>query len=295
LKNIKSIWRKNRLPYYFITPVVVLILLVIFLPIIYALWLSTQKTDFTTPIGFIGLHNYINIFTDPDINFFNSLKSSLQFVVGSLAITVPFALILAVLLNKNIKYKAFFRSIFVLPWVISQVAAALIWSWLYNTNYGPLTYLLQVLGFKAIKFLGDPNYAMISVIFTNVWRTYPFAMILMLAALQSIPEELVEASRVDGANSLQIFFRVKLPLIQNVIMNIFILLSLLYFNTVTVILILTEGGPLNSTYVLALKTFKESFFYWKFSTGVTLGIIIFIINILISLLYIKILGRESDI
>lgn len=295
MKNIKSIWRKNRLPYYFITPVVVLILLVIFLPIIYALWLSTQKTDFTTPIAFIGLHNYINIFTDPDINFFNSLKSSLQFVVGSLAITIPFALILAVLLNKNIKYKAFFRSIFVLPWVISQVAAALIWSWLYNTNYGPLTYLLKVLGFKAIKFLGDPNYAMISVIFTNVWRTYPFAMILMLAALQSIPEELVEASRVDGANSLQIFFRVKLPLIQNVIMNVFILLSLLYFNTVTVILILTEGGPLNLTYTLALKTFKESFFYWRFSTGVTLGIIIFIINILISLLYIKILGRESDI
>lgn len=291
LEKIKSIWRKNMVPYYFTTPVVVLILLVIFLPIIYSLWLSTQKTDYANPIGFVGLQNYINVFTDP--NFIIHLKSSLKFVGGSLAIAVPFALMLAVLLTQNIKYQAFFRSIFILPWVISQVAAALTWGWLYNTNFGPFTYLLKVLGFKGIKFLGDPNYAMISLIFANVWRTYPFAMILMLAGLQSIPKELLEVARIDGANSLQIFFRIKLPLIQNVIMNICILLSLQYFNTVTIILILTGGGPLNLTNTFALRTFKESFIYWEFSTGVTFGIIIFIINILISLLFIKILRREA--
>lgn len=290
LEKIKAIWRKNSVPYYFTTPVVVLILSVIVLPIIYSFWLSTQKTDYVQPIGFVGLQNYIKIFTDPDIIM--HFKASLQFVGGSLAVVIPFAIMLAVLLTENIKYQAFFRSIFILPWVISQVATALTWSWLYNTNFGPFTYLLKILGFEGIKYLGDPNYAMMSVIVANAWRTYPFALILIIAGLQSIPEQLLEAAKVDGANELQIFFRVKLPLIQDTLMNICILLSLLYFNTVTLILILTEGGPLNLTNTLALRTFKESFVYWEFSTGVTFGIIIFIINILFSLLYIKIIKRD---
>ena len=174
-----------------------------------------------------------------------------------------------------------------------MAVTALLWGWIYNPLYGPINYLLSVLGGGEIDFLGDPKIAMVSLILSNVWRTYPLAMVLLLAALQTIPLGLYEAAHVDGATRIQIFRYITLPMIQPTILITIIMLSSHYFNMVTQILFLTDGAPLGKTEVLSLRLFHELFISWKVGLAASIGILIVIFNVLFTLLYIKFLRREE--
>lgn len=285
-----SLLGRHAQAYSFLLPAVLLVALVSFYPIAYAGYLSLFKTRFLERVAFTGLGNYHSLLVDPVA--WHNLVLSLFYVFGSLGVVLPFGLGVAILLNQPVPFRSIFRTIIILPWAVSQTIIALLWGWILNPDFGPGIYLLEVLGFGKIALLSDPRFALLVLIGVNAWGSYPMAVTLLLAALQTIPPELVDASTVDGASRWQHFTRITLPLIRPTILVTTILLSLHNFNMVTLVFILTGGGPLASTEVLSLRAFNEAFQFWRVGYATTIGIMIFVFNIIFSLLYIRVLRQE---
>jgi multiple sugar transport system permease protein len=284
-------WAQVAVPYFFLSPAILLVLLISFYPILYAITLSLHATDYMVMGRFVGLGNFLRAAVDLRVH--NSILASFGYVFGSLALVVPVGLGLALILNRPIRFRGFFRTILIFPWIVSQTVTAMLWSWLLNPNFGPVNHVISALGFARVMFVANPDLAMKTLVAANVWQSYPYAMILCLAALQTIPHELYEAARIDGASPRKCFRYVTLPMISNVLMVIVIMCTLHYFNMVTLMYILTGGGPVYRTETLSLKVFLEAFSHWDMSLASTLGILIFAFNVIFSLLYIKLLRREA--
>jgi multiple sugar transport system permease protein len=282
---------KKALPYLLIIPSVVLILSTIIYPVFYAFTKSLHLTRYMETIRFVGLANYLRFFSSPQ-NLRNILNSFV-YVLGSLALTMPLALSLAILVRQRFRFRFLVRSVLITPWVISQTIVAMLWMWLLNPYYGPINAILQKFGLLSVDFLGTTQLAMPSLIAINVWRSYPLAMILLLAALQSIPEEIYEAAAVDGASAFTILWRVTLPMIKPTILITLILLTFEYFNMVTLIFVLTGGGPADVTTTLSLRVFREAFINWNIGFASAVGIIIFIVNAIFATCYFRLFRTES--
>ena len=287
----RGFWGRHAQAYLFMLPAIALAAGVSLYPILYAFYLSLFRTRYLQRVAFIGFGNYAHLLADPA--FWHNLAYSLTYVFGSLVVVLPFSLGVAVLLNQPVKCRAVFRALIILPWVVSQTIIALLWGWLLNADFGPGIYILEVLGVGKVSVFGETRFALLTLIGVNVWGSYPMAVILLLAALQTIPSELKEAARVDGASRWQHFVHITLPLVQPTLLVATIMLTLLYFNMVTLILILTGGGPLGATEVLSLRAFKEGFDFWHVGYAATLGIVIFLFNVVFSLLYIRLLRQEA--
>lgn len=276
----------------FVGPATVLILLVSVYPVIDAAILSMFETRYAVKEKFVALANFTALLRDPGV--LNAAVNSAIFTFGSLALVLPLSLAIALLLNAEVPFRKTVRTVVILPWVMSQTIVALLWAWLANADFGPLTYVIEMLtGFKP-ALLAFPSQSMATLIVVNVWATYPQATLLLLAALQTIPRELYEASRIDGAGPLMSFRYVTLPQIKPTFLVVMIQLTLLYFNLVTLIYVLTGGGPLQGTETLALKVLKVSFEDWNLGRGAALGLIITLINLVCSLFYVRIMRDTRD-
>jgi multiple sugar transport system permease protein len=271
--------------YAFMAPALLLVLLVSFYPIVVAMQWSVYETEYVKTVNYVGFDNFVSIFKDQ--NGIANIKNSFVYVFGSILIVIPLSTLLAVLLNMKIKFRVFFRTAIILPWVISQTVTALLWKWLINANYGPVSYIFEQLGFDKVDFLSTTTGANIALIFANVWNTFPIAVVLILAALQTISSELYEAGRVDGATGWKSFSRITLPLIKPTILVTLIMLSLEYFNMVTLIYVFTGGGPFSATETLSLRAFKEGFEYWNIGLGSAFSVLLFAFNIVLSLVYVR--------
>ena len=284
--------RKNNLAYFLMLPSLLFVLAVTVYPIIFALDFSLYSADLVDKIEFIGLDNYREMLADKTI--WGNLLSSFFFVFGSILLSVFFGLVLALILTGRIWMRPFFRAIILVPWATSFLITAMLWKWLMNTEYGPVTPFLLSVGLPKLNFLGR-GYGMLTLIFCNVWRSVPFAMIIMLAALQTIPENLYKASNIDGASWWMTLRRVTLPLIRPNIMVCVILLSLMYFNIITLPLILTGGGPSRSTEIISLRLYYEAFEFYNTGFASAMAIFIFVINVILTLAYIWALKRKQRI
>ncbi|GAB2746654.1 sugar ABC transporter permease [Sinomonas soli] len=260
-------------------------------PIAYAVNLSLHNTTFMRVGSFAGLGNFLPIFTTP--SGLAQIGRSLAYVLGSLAITVPLSLGLANLLNQEVRFRSVFRVLILLPWVVSQTVAALLWKWMVDPSYGPLG--LGNVGGTKVDFLSDPVLAMVLLIIVNVWISYPLATILCLASLQTVPSELMEAAQVDGAGAFRRFMQVTLPLMKPTLFVVAIQLTLLYFNMVTLVYTLTGGGPLDGTNVLSLSAFKQSFEFFHIGLGAAYSVVLFAFNILFGAAYIRLLRSEKNV
>ncbi len=272
-------------------PAVLLVALVSVYPVLYSGFLSLFKTHFLQRVQFIGLGNYYDLFFDPVA--WKNLRLSLTYVAGSLGIVIPFSIGVALLLNEPIRFRTVFRAIIILPWAVSQTIIALLWGWILNPDFGPGVYLFEVLGLGHIAPLSDPDMALLVLIGVNAWGSYPLATTLFLASIQTIPGELKDAAAVDGTSPWQHFRHITLPLIKPTVLIVTILLSLHSFNMVTLVFILTGGGPMGSTELLSLRTFNEAFQFWRVGYSSALGICIFLVNVVFSLVYIRLMRRES--
>ncbi|GAA2239193.1 sugar ABC transporter permease [Herbiconiux moechotypicola] len=273
-----------------IIPSIAVVAIVSIFPIVYAINLSLHETSYMQVGDFIGLDNFLPIFTTPE--GLAQIGRSLIYVVGSLLIAVPLSLGLANLLNQQVRFRRVFRILILLPWVVSQTVAALLWKWLVNPDYGALG-LGDVFG-NRIDFLANPVLAMVLLIVVNVWISYPLATILCLASLQTIPEELREAAEVDGAGPFRRFMQVTLPLMKPTLFVVAIQLTLLYFNMVTLVYTLTGGGPLDGTNVLSLSAYKESFEFFNLGLGAAYSVVLFAFNVLFGAAYIRLLRSEKN-
>jgi multiple sugar transport system permease protein len=276
--------------YALMMPALLLTLTISVYPIIYAIDWSFHETRYLNKVSFVGLLNYWQFFQKP-ANL-QSIIVSLKYMFWSLTGSLVFGIGVASLLSKPLKFRGFFRTMIIMPWIISQTVNALLWKWMLSPDFGFINYLLTFLQLPKVDFFGNPHFALPTLAFANFWSSYPLVVVLTLAALQTIPEELVEAARIDGCSSSQVFFRIKMPLIQPTLLVIIIFLSLMYFNMVTLIYVATAGGPLTLTETVSVHLFKKAFEDWRIGYASAVGVSMFIANITFSLAYIRLLRRE---
>jgi ABC-type sugar transport system permease subunit len=283
---------KRAIPYLFLLPSLALVATIAFYPIYYAIEISLYETRFLQKIAFVGLDQYARLLGDA--GFLRALSTSLKYALASLALTIPIGMMFALLLNRPIRFRGLFRTILIVPWTLSQAVTAMLWVWVLNPSYGPLKYLLDQAGIGQMVFLSNPDWALKILVLVNTWMTYPLPTILFLAALQTVPNELYESARIDGSNAWSSFWRVTLPYIQNTVVATAIMLTLQFFNMVTLIYVMTGGGPLGTTQTLSLRVFLDGFYNFRLAGAAAVGMVIFFLNIVFSLFYIRVL-RHSEL
>jgi len=253
-KQKRSVW-----PYLLVAPAVIIIVAVVFVPIVNAILMSFQSYDLRRPknIAFIGLGNYAAMFQDT--LFWGALARTILWVVFGVGFQFLFGFMLALMLNRRFLGRGLIRAVSMVPWVTPGVLIGLMWRWIYDGNLGVLNDLLLKLGLiqDKIPFLSQVGTAFPSVIVSIVWQGIPFFALMLLAALQVIPEELYEAADIDGASKLQRLFYITLPSIRNTIFVTLMLRIIWVANSVDVIFNMTEGGPAYSTQTLSVYVFNK--------------------------------------
>jgi ABC-type sugar transport system permease subunit len=286
--------RKRRidlLPYMMVAPALLAIGAFSLLPTLYGVAISLYRVEFVELLSFVGLRNYAEVLSDPQ--FWHSVRVSCTFTAFSVVLTFLGGFGLALLANQQARLRSAFRTIVLLPWVTSYVVTYLIFRWILNADFGLLNALLvEVLHLPRVQWLGEPTLAMGSLITVNVWRASPHAMVLLLAGLQAIPHELYEAAAIDGAGRARTFFTVTLPLLRPVILVVLVLLTIIDFNVVVAMLVLTGGGPGNATEAMSLRMYHEAFTYLRMGPATSIAMILFVLNLGLSGIYIRVLRTE---
>lgn len=248
--------RESMQGYLLVSPIIILFACLIFYPFFSAVWLSMTNKTIGTAGEFVGLRNYAWLLRWPD--FERMLLNTWLIAIAGVAIKFVVGMVMALLLNASFPGRTILRGLFMLPWALPTFVATLTWRWLYDYNSGVLNTILLGLGItqERISFLGNPRFALIAVIILVVWKGFPFFGISYLAGMQSIPEELYEAAKVDGATGWQQYLYITLPSLRPVIL-ITCLLSLIWTsNTFEMVYLLTGGGPSNMTQVFTVMTYK---------------------------------------
>ncbi len=289
--KMKKIKEEQILSVLFLAPAVILIICMTALPILYAFNTSLHATEYAQVKEFVGFKFYEEILGSA--KGWNAIFNSVTYVLMSLVLVIPLGTISAVLLNRKLKGRTVIRTMIIIPWVLSQTVTALLWKWLLNSNYGPVSYIYYSVTGQKIDFFNTPLAAKFMVVLANTWNSFPIVLILILAALQSISADVYEAAQVDGAGRLQTFFRITLPLLKPTILTAMVLQSMEYFNMVTLIYTLTSGGPFDATQTLSVLAFKEGFDYWHLGYGSASSIIILVLNMLFSVIYMRILRKKD--
>jgi multiple sugar transport system permease protein len=254
---------------------------------------ESLKTSFTTGNisgrnDFVGFKNFIRLFRQPE--FFISLWNSLRFTLSSVALQMLLGLITALVLNSIRVIKNIFRSIGLIPMMLTPVIVALTWRLFWDTDFGVVNSILVALGGQKIGWLADMNTAYWAVVITDVWQNAPYVMMMCLAGLQSIPVENLEAATIDGANAWQKLIRIILPLLKPMIILSLIVRTLFAFRVFEPVYILTNGGPNNATLQMSIFVFRLGFRYFQTGMAAALSWIMLIICMFITLFYIKVLG-----
>ena len=255
-------------------PTWVLLGLTIVFPLIYGIYLSFLNINLGSflPTQFIGLENYRHAFKASET--YSTLLTTLQLMIVGLGIQIPLGIVLAIILHQTLKGSKFFRSVLIVPMLLTPVAVGLIFRFMFDTDIGIINWAIAQFGSEGVNWLGSRNTALLAVVIVDSWQSVPFVMLLMLAALAGIPSSIYEAALVDGANKLQIFFRITLPLIVPTLLVLTMIKIMDFLKLFDTLFILTRGGPGNETTTLGLWTYKTGFLFLEMSRAAALGVII---------------------
>jgi multiple sugar transport system permease protein len=281
--------REGRVGYYFVLPATVLLMAVIIIPAIHTFRLSIS----TRSGRLITAEHYLKAISDPVVR--TAFANTLIIAAISVFFFVLIGLGIALFLNRPMKGRSLLRIVALLPWTLPDVTAGLIWRWIYNPTYGVLNDVLSRLGVLKynIEWLSSPKLAMFSIILTNIWRGYPFVMVILLAGLQSIPKELYECASTDGANAFTKFLHITIPGLKKPLIVSLVLSTIWEFRRFGLVSILTGGGPGYSTEIMPILIFRQYFKFFKFEYASSVAIMLTLLLILISIPYIKGLLREA--
>lgn len=277
--------------YGFILPALVLLVLIVIFPTLYALRLSLFRWNLTeaTPATFAGLSNYAALLADD--RFWLALVRTFIFIVATSAISLVLGLGLALLLNRPLPGKNVFRTLLIVPMLMSPVVVGLTWRFMYNAELGMISYALRLLGFEAIAFLGRTETALAALIITDVWEYTPFMLLILLAALESLPREPFEAAEIDGGSSFQIFRWLTLPMLRYPMLVALLFRLMFSFNTFDTIYVMTGGGPGRSSETLTMYNYRLAFQQWHMGESAALSIIMLVIVIVASKLVLRLIPR----
>jgi multiple sugar transport system permease protein len=277
----------NRSAYLFLTPALLLIFGFFFLPVVAALVLSFTDFDIYAIASldntrFVGVRNYTQLLASPV--FWKALGNTFYFALVGGPLTVAVSLGAALLVNAPlVRWKVFFRTVYFVPFVTTLVAIAIVWRYLYHTRYGLLNYGLDRIGVGPIDWLGDPRWAMPAIILMAVWKNFGYNMLIFIAGLQSVPVELYEAARIDGARATQRFWHVTLPHLGPTLLFVSVITMIGYFQLFVEPYVMTAGGPLRSTTSVVLLMYEEGFRWWRMGFAAAIAFVLFVVILLATL------------
>ena len=275
-----------------IAPTVLVFCTVIVYPLVSAIYLSLFSIYTPTMEGeWVGLDNYRRLLASGE--FWRSLANNLIWTAGTLTLQIVFGILVALMLHRNLAFRALARSLVLFPYFLSTVVAVLVWRWLFNDLYGVLNHLLLRAGIVdlPVDWLGSMPNAMISLIFVGAWKYFPFVVIAVLARLQAIPDELYEAASIDGAGAWARFTDVTLPQLRDVLVVVVLLRTIWDFKEFDLIYLLTGGGPIIGTQTLPLMVYKEAFALNQMGGASAVAVLMMLIMLLFMSLY---LSRARD-
>lgn len=280
----------------FILPAMMLLVLLTGYPLANVLYMSFF--DYTNPSlpVFSGASNYIEVLKDP--LFWKALGNTLVFTFGTVFLVMLLGLLFASLLNLKInpKVRGVFRSVLMFPWLLSSAVVGSVWM-IMLAPFGLVNWLLLETGIigESIAWLSDDRYAMLGLIFANVWRSFPFAMLMMLAAFQTVPEDIQEAAQVDGAGRFKRFVSIVLPQIKGIMLTVIILEIIWNFRSFDLVFLMTGGGPMHATEVLSTYVYNQAFRSLDFGYASAMAIFMLLAMVVISLFYIRnVLKKEGN-
>jgi len=278
-------------------PALLLICVLTVLPIISAFWISLHHYSLRRPddFSFVGIQNYLELLATSD--FWNSLYVTLLFTFWTTILVLIIAMVVALVMNEPFRGRGILRALILLPWAMPGVVNALMWQWVYNGKVGILNGALYSVG--AIDtyhaWLVESGTMYPAIIFANVWNTFPFSALIFLAALQSVPSELYDASRVDRANVVQRYRYITLPWLVHPILIVLILQALGGIRLFDIIYLLTGGGPGNETSTIGYAAYQTAFLSFNFGLGNAYSYIIALITMVIALIYMRVLWSRGDV
>ena len=277
--------REARNFYLYTAPWLIGFFVLTLYPIVYSFYLMFTDMNLTGVGKFIGLENLKYAFTDDPL-FIKAFINTLKYVVMFVPSSIILAFFVALLLSKKVKGLGFFRTAFYIPYITSGVAVTILWGWIYQKDYGIINYVLSLFGIKGVNWLGDKNIAMISIVILSLW-TIGNNIIIMLAGIQDIPQSYYESAQIDGAGAIRQIFSITLPLCTPTIYFNLIVTIIAAFQEFQQPLILTNGGPLNSTYTAAIHMYNNGFLYGKMGYASMMAWSLFVVIMVITLVVIS--------
>lgn len=295
---MKSISLNRMTPYMFLAPAMIILAFGLLYPIgymVYASFLDWNPSQLIGEAEWVGLRNYIGLFSD--LAFHESLWVTVTFAFIVVLLEMLVGVGLALLLDRNIKGMSLLRTVFILPMMIAPIVVGLMWRYMYHPSVGIFNRTLEALGFESVPWLSDSGWALASVVIADVWQWTPFIFILSLAALQSLPQSTLEASRIDGATPWQQIIFIKIPLMMPVLIVTMLLRLIDAFKVLEVILVMTNGGPGLSTEILALRISRTASEFRELGVAAAMSNLLLILLLILTLamfLYTKIVDARRE-
>lgn len=284
MKKSKLEKSRNRWRIVFILPQLISLVCLGIIPIVIAFVLSFfDWNGFSSPV-FTGLQNFKEVFTDPDTAM--AIKNTLLYSAIYVPCSIVLSLGLAMLLNKAWG-KMFYRAVFFLPQIVTSVGIAVVWSWIYQPQFGILNMILKFFGIQGKEWLRDPSTAMGAVIVMSIWWGLGYNIVLFLAGLQNVPRTYVEAAKIDGANERQVFFYITVPLISPTTLLVTITTMINAFQVFDQMFLLTSGGPAKKTYTMAIHIYQTAFKSYELGKASTAALLLFFVVVAVSVIQFK--------
>lgn len=279
----------------YMVPALLTVAVVMLYPLVYTLIMGFfENTLFMKAPSFCGLGQYAELLGDPV--FRKSIGNTLVWTFGSVFFQFTLGFAMAMVLHQSfVKGKTVLRILLMVPWVLPSIIGSSVWKWMYNADYGIINFLFKSLGIISENrtWLSSPKTAMISIIAVNVWKMFPYVMLMLEAALQGVSKDLKEAAVIDGANKIEIFRNVTWPSIAPQCYSVLLLMTVWTLNAFTFVYALTEGGPAHSTEVMAMFIYKKAFTDYDFGLASAASTMLFLLCMCVSFVYIRISNRED--
>jgi ABC-type sugar transport system permease subunit len=253
--------------------------------------MSFEVTNLDGTVAWSGFSNFLTLFKESRfaINFWNSII----YVIGNILLSTPLAYIVAILITTKLPQATYFRSIYLLPWVIAPIVSTLLFRSMVDPSMGPIAKLIEWISGEQIIILANPNWAMFIIIFHSFWRSFPFVMLFLSAGIASIPDEMYEAATIDGANSWKRFLTITFPLTLSHLKIALLMITMWTLHDAETITAFTRGGPGYSTETFAVRLFKSSFINFNLNFGSTIGVVLLIISLVFIFFYFRLVKEVN--
>lgn len=278
----------------FVAPNLAAVAVFMLFPLGFSLYMSFQRWDVFRPPKFMGLKNFQELFTSDPL-FLIAIRNTVIFTLGTVVPTIVVSLVVAGVLNRRVRGIGIFRTIVFLPLAISSVVMAVVWQFVFNTDNGLLNIMLGWVGISPVPWLVEPRWAMASLCIVSVWRSVPFATVILLAAMQGVPETVYEAAKIDGAGEIRQFFSITVPLIRGSISFVGVISIIHAFQAFDLVYVLNgaNGGPETGTYVLGIMLFQHAFSFLEFGYASALAWVMFAILLVLTVVQLRITRQRS--